>query len=430
LAIKVLLHEEKEYFPGDAVKFDITVYNQGNTDAKEYEISQYADAGLTFDAINSPGWTLVNGVPTLSVNDKLPHGATQEHCIYFTVGEDISSTEYESFSEISKSIPVGSGDSFDFDSTPDSSSDNDNGAKAYTNTDNFTQGTGDVDEDDHDIVVVRSKFADLALVKTVENERVRPGDEVTFKITITNQGTQPVDYIEVMDYLPVGLVNIDTKWTNVSDRKAVTSITLDEPILRNETVDVYINTKVELTAGAGALVNYAEIYKMSYQGEDLSAKDVDSTPDDTRDNDAGGNVNGDSDDAIDLSSLLDEDDQDPARVIVIRSNLVDSECLANATNPSNGQFADVFEIIGPSGDDWYISFGENYYADDSPDPPSDPNPIVLGEGNATFTETLLPNDISRYEITLVRLQGENAKVRANNCSQWCWKWSNVLLVTS
>ncbi len=414
LAVKVTLHEDKDYFPGESVKFDVTVYNQGNVDADSYALTQYATGGLVFDAAQSTGWTLINGKPTFSVSDDLVFGSSATYCIYYHIGEEITEGRLASFTEISSSIPVGSTLSFDFDSNPDSDEDNDNGAEADTNTDNYLQGNGDSDEDDHDIVIVRSKYADLALTKSIENERVKPGGTAIFTITVYNQGSQPIDKVTVTDYLPEGMLLDDDNWDAVNDHKATITVELDEPLYKDNSVNLTIQTKIRENQKAGALINFAEISAMSYKGEDLSYRDIDSTPDGEDNNDNGGNVDSETDGSINLSKLMDEDDHDPAKVIVIESELTSSVCLSNATDSNDGQYKDEFEIVGPSGDSWYVDFGQNYYMDTSPAPPAPPIPIVIGPGGVTFTEILLGGGLSSYTIAFIRLEGELGNVDFRN----------------
>lgn len=53
---------------------------------------------------------------------------------------------------------------------------------------------------------LQTKSADLSLVKTTENSTIRPGDTVTYKITITNNGPDSSSDVALIDKLPPALM--------------------------------------------------------------------------------------------------------------------------------------------------------------------------------------------------------------------------------
>ena len=134
---------------------------------------------------------------------------------------------------------------------------------------------------------------DLALNKTLaagEDTRVYPGEDITFDINVFNQGNVDAFNVLVTDYIPAGLSLNDGAWTlNGSNAEIV----IPGPIAAGTSTTVSITLTVE-TTDAGDLVNSAEITSAEDENGN-NPEDVDSTPDDTDGNDAGGEVNGPTD---------------------------------------------------------------------------------------------------------------------------------------
>ena len=143
--------------------------------------------------------------------------------------------------------------------------------------------------------MVKQTF-DLALVKKLSNpsQVVVPGSDVKFIITLTNQGTLTATNVQVTDYIPAGMSLNDAAWTAVAGKA-----TLNSPIGsisdNNGTATVSITLKVNQDFEGTKLVNSAEI---SGASNSLGQNDVDSTPDQNADNDAGGKEDSASDDVI------------------------------------------------------------------------------------------------------------------------------------
>jgi large repetitive protein len=68
-------------------------------------------------------------------------------------------------------------------------------------------GNGTDDEDDADPAQITVQKYDLALVKklTTPTQVIKEGDNVSFTITVVNQGTIPATGIQVTDYIPTGM---------------------------------------------------------------------------------------------------------------------------------------------------------------------------------------------------------------------------------
>ncbi len=174
---------------------------------------------------------------------------------------------------------------------------------------------------------------DLALTKATAATFVVPGQDVTYTITVHNQGDVDMADATVADYLPAGLSMSATDtngWT--TDGTTPTSggeggtvyAVVAGPIPAGGTATIDIVLTVAPGATAGDLVNTAEITGMTDTlGRDRTGDDIDSTADDTDGNDAGGAIGTDQDGHIDDDGLdtdgdgiLDEDDSDPAAVTV------------------------------------------------------------------------------------------------------------------
>ncbi|MDT4835440.1 hypothetical protein FQZ97_691050 [compost metagenome] len=131
--------------PGDTVTFDITVFNQGNVDATDIDLTDYIPTGLT---LNDANWVLDgskarwNGaIPSLAA------GAQATVSITFTLNDDaVGLSVIINTAEISGA--KNDKDLEDIDSTPDDNKDNDGPVK---NDEINEDGKKGGDEDDHDI---------------------------------------------------------------------------------------------------------------------------------------------------------------------------------------------------------------------------------------------------------------------------------------
>ena len=182
---------------------------------------------------------------------------------------------------------------------------------------------------------------DLALKKEDVNipNPLRYGDTVELRIVVYNQGSSPATKIVVNEYLPSGfgfIPALNSPWSNIGGGlyKSIVSDTL----LMGESDTMSLFLTVQMTSDpANGYTNYSEI--SSFQdtlGNDQSAYDVDSTPDDIVNNDAGGRAGTNSDNALngngmgmfgDPSDVTDEDDHDVFKLqlfdVALRKTLVD-----------------------------------------------------------------------------------------------------------
>jgi uncharacterized repeat protein (TIGR01451 family) len=174
-------------------------------------------------------------------------------------------------------------------------------------------------------------FLDLALRKQKsDNLPVSIGETITFNITVCNQGTDPVTSVSLIDYIPGGFTLNDPNWTadGTNARRTLTAgggIIPSGGIPVSACVTVPINMTVNSNVNLTNINNFAEITA----GEDSRGRtdDIDSTPDDNPDNDAGGQIGSPADDFLngdgtgttpgDGVASTDEDDHDGATVRLV-----------------------------------------------------------------------------------------------------------------
>ena len=333
LALTKVLTTTGAIKPGDNVTFTITVINQGTLDATNVQVTDYIPTGLT---LTDAAWSTAAGVTaTLSSPiATLAAGASTTRTITFKIDNNFQGASLVNRAEISAAsnslnLP-------DIDSKPDAIAGNDGGGKEGTATDDSVNGNGTgtpgdtnaaTDEDDADpaLATVTQKF-DLALTKKLKAGQpavVSPGDNVTFTITVINQGTLDATNVQVTDYIPTDMTLADAAWTAAGG-----NATLNAPIATlaagaSTTRDITL--KVNPTFAGLSIVNRAEI---SAASNALNQPDIDSKPDAIVGNDAGGKENTASDDATggngtgtpgDANAATDEDDADPALVGVAQN---------------------------------------------------------------------------------------------------------------
>ena len=367
LALKIEDKEtDKIYRAGDRVDFIISVYNQGLVDAETFTVVNYIPEGLQFLEADRNDWTVNGSQMTFTDTDGIVAGTKKTYCISFLIRENVGSVDQiVNNAEIAGATVEGGQQATDFDSTPDMIMDNDNGGDVLTPSDNLLSDHGDSDEDDADPVVIRLRYTDLALRKTEISEIATPGELVSFKIEVINQGTETIGSFEVVDYFPSVLTLEDENWTLGGDDRAFITVEPENGLAQGKSYPLLITFRVKDNNDKYPFVNYAEIFKVyDTDGLDISNFDIDSTPDAIKDNDNGGEVNGLSDNNINLPQNIDEDDQDPAMMQFISAEFVD-QCLC--ISPSTGRFGNIIEITAPVGQTWYIdqTIGLNNFMFDS-----------------------------------------------------------------
>ncbi len=298
--------------PGTSkVTFSMTVTNEGTVPAYDIEVTDYIKPGFTFlSADNAPAiggavWFGADGAtaPVTAIPGPLAPG--ESYIVNITLLVDASVVPG---SVLDNEAEISGADDDDDPNTPaptDVDSDPDN-----------IPGDPD-DEDDSDTAEVPTQVFDLALTKVLTNPTtlVSPGDDVSFTITVFNQGELTATDITVVDYLPTGLTlsaNDTNGWVAVGGN---IQNTIPGPLAAGDSATLTIVTTVADEIPDGDLVNYAEIVSALDEGGD-PRPDIDSTPDADPGNDNGGDPL--VDDNVTNNDGGDEDDHDPAVVPVVR----------------------------------------------------------------------------------------------------------------
>ncbi|WP_293685011.1 SdrD B-like domain-containing protein, partial [Spirosoma sp. 48-14] len=134
---------------GSSVTFTITVYNQGNVDATNVQVTDYIPTGLT---LNDASWTASGSLATLnSVIASLPAGQSTTRNITFTVSSNFAGGSITNVAEISsasnaQNLP-------DKDSDPDNNPTND-GTPVNDDTSGDHKNNPSQDEDDSDPEII------------------------------------------------------------------------------------------------------------------------------------------------------------------------------------------------------------------------------------------------------------------------------------
>ena len=371
---------------GEPIEFFFTLTNQGNQPITDIVIVDYVPGSLTdLGSVNDPLWMFANDLGTYIYGSTLEPGDSDTvylDMIFQAAGslEDyINYSEVMQFSDLDGNVTDGNlGSIIDSDSTPDIDNTNDNGGEP--NFPNDISGTDNTivnengDEDDHDPELIG--YVDLALVKTLVSEnRITQGNDVTYRITITNQGTIPSGSITVVDYIPNGLMLDDDNWTlgvlGSTGSSASIILSASNGILPSdglqfgESVSVDITLRVEENTPAGTYVNYAEILtNLTLTGGDITDIDIDSEagndissgggdPLTSSDNSIIGNGTGAP---LDSDSLTDEDDHDPAIICVPPKPVVEGDLFVcpleivtyDLVSPINSDFMYEWRVEGPA----------------------------------------------------------------------------------
>ena len=292
---KTIQNQKDSYTKGENITFAITVYNQGELVARNIEVTDYLPAGLELKDAN---WLQENGMIKTTIAGPINPGQSKTVTLTARIKPDFSGTDILNLAEISKDNS-GEYGTTDKDSTPDKNKNNDcflegkhliTGNGKAGSVDNCNETT---DEDDHDGVRFpvrdpKKPIYDLALTKQVKAPRKNSyslGDELTFVITVHNQGELVARNIEVTDYLPKGLILKDTRWTfDQNTRKATYQIpgeiTVSGP---NSSRSIEMNVVIDGDFKGSTILNKAEISRDN--ASDYGTVDKDSTPDQDPKND-------------------------------------------------------------------------------------------------------------------------------------------------
>ena len=292
---KTIQNQKDSYTKGENITFAITVHNQGELVARNIEVTDYLPAGLELKDAN---WIQENGMIKTTIAGPINPGQSKTVTLTTRIKPDFSGTDILNLAEISKDNS-GEYGTTDKDSTPDKNKNNDcflegkhliTGNGKAGSVANCNDGT---DEDDHDGVRFpvrdpKKPIYDLALTKQVKAPRKNSyslGDELTFVITVHNQGELVARNIEVTDYLPKGLILKDSKWTfDPQTRKATYQLPGELAVNgSNSSRSIDMTVVIDGDFKGSTILNKAEISRDN--ASDYGTVDKDSTPDQNPTND-------------------------------------------------------------------------------------------------------------------------------------------------
>lgn len=331
---KRITDKKPMYKRGDLVTFTITVFNQGNKDARNIQITDYIPEGLE---VIDQNWTISSNKATRIIAETLAPNASKSLTLQMRIKSDFRGKEIINLAEISKDNAAEYG-LVDRDSTPDQNKDNDcflrdnlhiiNGNGKAGSSTNCTPAT---DEDDHDgeSLQLLDQIYDLALTKQIKapvKHAYALGDELTFVITVHNQGELVARNIEVTDYLPNGLILKDTRWTfDPQTRKATYQIPGELAVNgTNSSRSIEMNVVIDGDFKGSTILNRAEISRDN--ASDYGTVDKDSTPDQDATNDCFSELflhrtSGNGKAGGNCTEATDEDDHDGDIIIIAKPTI-------------------------------------------------------------------------------------------------------------
>ncbi len=179
------------YGPGDLVPFLITVTNSGDLPAANIEVTDFPSTGLSFRTSDANSRTNVTQSP---VNPDIHYiillapGTSENIIVYYEIAAGYQGSTVDNCIEITQD------DGDDVDSDPDQD----------RTRDDMGDGLPDDDEDCETFPVTQTY--DLAIAKVLSGTGpFSPGDEVVFRITLSNEGTLRANNIRITDNPRPGL---------------------------------------------------------------------------------------------------------------------------------------------------------------------------------------------------------------------------------
>ena len=291
---------------GDTLRYSIVVFNQGNRSLQDIVIHEYINSGYQWSSENDAIWDLIDAENAqTTITSAIAPGDSAEVFIDLIVRQGTNASELNNYAEISSMNGSHGNPIQDIDSNPDS--DNSDGL-----SDDMLHGENS-DEDDHDIAV--PPVFDLALRKSIvsNTEGLVLGDPLEYEFLIFNQGNMDATSIEIADFIDSALefdADLNPDWKEVDGHLEYVS-KID--IAAGDSTRVYIT----LIIREPVILNQSEIIgARNSQGVSMNENDIDSKPDADMSNDVGGLPGSDTDDMVDGNGTKDEDDHDPAFLVI------------------------------------------------------------------------------------------------------------------
>lgn len=406
----------KNLHAGENACFTMRVMNQGNVETNNISVINYGLPGFTFDPVLNPDWKFVGSGYINSSIPTLAAGQSHNISICFNIGDDIVDGTYVNEAEITSGGITGFPLAQDYDSVPDDVLGNDVGGVVSTINDNNISGDGTDDEDDHDPALVSITHVDLALTKTSDSQLVKPGQLVDFNITVINQGSERIEQVRLIDYLPEFTSLEDDSWhmlpEDTSGRTVYQDVKFPNGLRQGEEYTVSISLRLDDDIQPMVLINFAEIGSATdMDGNDISDLDVDSNLDSDNDNDNGGEPNSDTDNQVDNDGTVDEDDHDPAQIFFFNIAAEGPVCNMDAGINVAGTFSQRINVVAPVGQTWTVDNVNNFYDASSLDANS---LIEIPVGTVLTPGPLLPNGVQEYFIDGIHVDGDAFSIRFVN----------------
>lgn len=261
------------FVAGDDILFGIELHNQGATPMQNVTLVDYLPPGMSLSPVDSNGWQAAGDRATLVVAGPIAPGQMTTVAIVLRVGD--------AFAQVVNAVEIVRAQDATGTLRADADAVNDDVNGNDPVIDDYLDGDGVNDEDDHDIAAFFVERVDVALAKRVADGQpspVRAGDDVRYTLTITNQGSATIGEVVVCDHLPAGFVlspNDDGGWSIGNDGAATR--TVQGPLAAGQVITVDILLRVQQVT-PGTARNWAEILAIrDPEGRDLV--DSDSLPD-------------------------------------------------------------------------------------------------------------------------------------------------------
>ena len=233
--------------PGDTISFQLTIFNESENIATGVEVEDVVPNGFEVIASSIGDGGRLNG-NIIRWDDLTIDGLSLMRITFNTVVLPV--TEGRVYRNVAQIIRA---DQDDVDSSPD----NDD---------------GDQSEDDEDFADAMPEMSDVALSVTVSDLSPQVGGDITYTVTVSNEGTNQITQVEITDYLPVeyctNFRNISNSGIFLGDR----IVWLELNLASGESIDLTFDATVSGRALGKTVINRVEV-------TDIAQTDIDSAPD-------------------------------------------------------------------------------------------------------------------------------------------------------